>query len=198
VIGRVIRAAPKRDTFVTARSYILAMKTTALAAAVLLASSLAFGQSMMKSSTGSGGTGSMMKSGAASGGTGSMTLTNTPTADPAVGAELRAAPSTGHKVLYTDLAAAKALAAKGPTVLFFAADWCPYCQADLKDINANGRKLKDITIVVVDYDKERELERTYGVTVQDTFVQIDGSGARLSAWNSGGVDGILARTQRAG
>jgi thiol-disulfide isomerase/thioredoxin len=194
----VTRPETIRDTFVTARSYILAMKTTALTAAVLLVSALAFGQSMMKSATGSGGTGSMMEAATGSGGTGTMMLSNAPMADPKVGAQLRAAMSTGHKVPYTDLAAAEALASKVPTVLFFAADWCPYCQADFKDINANGSRLGNITIVVVDYDKERELEKTYGVTVQDTFVQIDSTGARLTAWNSGGVDGILSRTKRMG
>lgn len=182
----------------TAPSYILAMKTTAIAAVALLVSALAFGQSMMKTATGSGGTGSMMEAATGSGGTGSMMLSNSAMADPHVGAELRAAMSTGHKVLYTDLAAAETLAAKVPTVLFFAADWCPYCQADFKDINANGSRLGDITVVVVDYDKERQLERMYAVTAQDTFVQIDPSGAKLAAWNSGGVDGILARTKRDG
>ena len=182
----MIRPRRIRDTFVTARSYILGMKTMGIAAAALLAASaLTFGQSMMKSAAGAGGTGSMMRSAME-------------TADPNVGAAFRAAPSTGRKILYTDLAAAEALAAKGPTVLFFAADWCPYCQADLKDINAQGSRLGAITIVVVDYDKERQLEKMYGVTVQDTFVQIDSAGARLAAWNSGGVDGILARTKRTG
>jgi thiol-disulfide isomerase/thioredoxin len=158
------------------------MKSMLFGIALLSIGSLAFGQSMMQSATKAGGTGSMMSS-------------NTMTADPKVGAELRTAKSTGRKVIYTDIEAAKALAAKAPTVLFFAADWCPYCQADFKEINANGSRLGDITIVVVDYDKERELERTYGVTVQDTFVQIDAKGARLAAWNSGGVDGILAHVK---
>jgi thiol-disulfide isomerase/thioredoxin len=117
-------------------------------------------------------------------------------ADPKVGSELRFAMSTGRKVIFTDIETAKKLAAKMPTVLFFDADWCPYCQADLKDINANGSRLGDITIVVVNYDAERELEKTYGVTVQDTFVQIDSKGARLAAWNGGGVDGILSRVKR--
>ena len=49
---------------------------------------------------------------------------------------------------------------------------------------------------MVDYDKERKLEKTYAVTVQDTFVQIDAAGTRLTAWNSGGVDGILAHVKR--
>jgi len=159
------------------------MKAFLLAVIALSISTMAFGQSMMKSAAGAGGTGSMMSS-------------NTLTADPKIGSELRFAKSTGRKVFYTDIEAAKALAAKSPTVLFFAADWCPYCQADFKDINANGSRLGDITIVVVDYDKERELERTYAVTVQDTFVQIDAKGARLVAWNGGGVDGIMARVKR--
>ena len=53
-----------------------------------------------------------------------------------------------------------------------------------------------ITIVVVDYDKERSSKRTYGVTVQDTFVQIDAKGTSSAAWNGGGVDGILTRVKR--
>jgi thiol-disulfide isomerase/thioredoxin len=225
----VISSPRVRDTFVTGRSYILAMKTMAITIAVLFASAsgpLAFGQTMMQGSGGSssGGTGTMMEANTGSGGTGTMMQANTgsadangmmqaapgsggasttmmsskPMADPKVGAELRAAPGTGRKIIYSTLAAAEALAAKAPTVLFFAADWCPYCQADLKDINAHGERLGDIAIVVVDYDKERQLEKMYGVTVQDTFVQIDSMGAKLAAWNSGGVDGILARTKREG
>jgi thiol-disulfide isomerase/thioredoxin len=159
------------------------MKTFLLAAMVIAISTAAFGQSMMKSAAGAGGTGSMMSS-------------NTLADDPKIGAGLRVAASTGHKVIYTDIEAAKALAAKGPTVLVFAADWCPICQADLKDINANGSRLGDITIVVVDYDKERELEKTYGVIVQHTYVQIDAKGTKLTAWNGGGVDGILAHLKR--
>jgi thiol-disulfide isomerase/thioredoxin len=138
----------------------------------------------------------MMKSAAGAGGTGSMMLSSTASADPKVGSELRFAKSTGNKVIYTDLEAAKALAAKGPTVLFFAADWCPTCQADLKDINANGSRLGNITIVVVDYDKERQLEKAFGITVQNTYVQIDATGSKLAGWNGGGVDGILARVKR--
>lgn len=149
--------------------------------ACLLLAGAAFGQSMMGTTTQAGDASSMMTSA---------------TADPKVGAELRAAKSTGRKVLFTTLDAARALSAQGPVVLFFAADWCPYCQQDMRDINANGSRLRDITVVVLDYDTEKAVKRTYGVTVQDTFVQIDASGMKLAAWNGGGVDGILARTVR--
>ena len=141
---------------------------------------VAFSQSMMKTAGSSGGTGSMMSSNAA-------------TADPAVGSALRMAASAAHKVPYTSLTAAEALASQSPVVLFFAADWCPYCQSDMKDINTNGGRLGTVTIVVVDYDKEKALETQFGVTVQDTFVQIDARGMKLGAWNGGGVDMILKR-----
>jgi thiol-disulfide isomerase/thioredoxin len=114
------------------------------------------------------------------------------TADPKMGHELRYATSTGKKVIFTDLIDAEMIAEKNPTVLFFAADWCPYCQADLKDINANGSRLKNIAVVVLDYDKTGALKTKYGVTAQDTFVQIDAAGKKLAVWNGGGVDGILS------
>jgi thiol-disulfide isomerase/thioredoxin len=117
-------------------------------------------------------------------------------ADTKIGSELRFAPSTGSKVIFTSEAEAHALAEKGPTVLFFAADWCPYCQADLRDINAHGDRMKDITIVVVDYDRAAGLKNKYAVTAQDTFVQIDARGGELAVWNGGGVDGILAHVVR--
>jgi thiol-disulfide isomerase/thioredoxin len=118
-------------------------------------------------------------------------------ADPMVGSQLRMAMSTGMKSSYSSLAAAEGLAMKGPTVLFFAADWCPSCQADLKDINANGSRLGAVNVVVVDYDKSADLKARYGVTVQDSFVQIDAMGARLAIWNGGGVDGILRNVKQA-
>ncbi|HUX13359.1 MAG TPA: thioredoxin family protein [Spirochaetia bacterium] len=126
-----------------------------------------------------------------------MSAPDTMSADPKVGSMLRFAPSAAHKVIFTDLKTAESFAANGPTLLFFAADWCPYCQADLRDINQNGAMLsRDITVVVVNYDKESSLKAKYGVTQQDTYVQIDTMGNRLTAWNSGGVDVINKRVVR--
>ena len=117
-------------------------------------------------------------------------------ADVRMGMQLRAAMSSGMKVTYKDLMSAEKLAGSGPTVLFFAADWCPYCQADLKDINMNGSRLGGITVVVVDYDKAADLKKKYAVTEQDTFVQIGPMGEKLAAWNGGGVTGILDKVQK--
>lgn len=162
------------------------MKRISVLFLLLTAAALSFGQSMMMSTNNSKGSATTMMS------------ANPMKADPVVGNELRYAKSSGTKVIFTTLEAAEALAAKQPTVLFFAADWCPYCQADLKDINANGNQLGDVAIVVADYDRAAELKAKYGITVQDTFVQIDASGGQKAIWRSGGegVDGILSHIAR--
>ena len=103
---------------------------------------------------------------------------------------------TSHEVAYTDLAAARRLAEKGPTVLLFAADWDAGSRTDLADISANGARLADVTVVVADYDKAADLKARYGIAHQDTYVQIDSSGKPLAAWSGGGVEGILAHVAR--
>jgi thiol-disulfide isomerase/thioredoxin len=155
----------------------------AIVIVMMAAGTALFGQSMMSSSSPSGDASSMMSANALPGG--DMTA-----------AELRAAKGTGGKVLFTDLAAAQALAQKGPVVLFFAADWCPTCIEAMKDINANGARLSGVTVVVVDYDKEKDLKKLYRVTAQHTFVQINAKGEKLVAWNGGGVDVIVKRVTR--
>lgn len=102
----------------------------------------------------------------------------------------------GGKISFTDMDTARALAAKGPVVLFFYADWCPTCQIAMKNIDENGKKLGVITVVVVNYDKAHDLRGKYLVSYQHTFVQIDEHGNKLAIWNGGGVDGILKNTIR--
>lgn len=81
-------------------------------------------------------------------------------------------------------------------VLFFAAlAWCPSCQAADKDFKANLDKLpKDVTVLIVNYDIEKELKSKYAITMQDTFVQVDSKGQEITRWNGGGrgVDSLLA------
>jgi thiol-disulfide isomerase/thioredoxin len=187
------------------RAYLLAVLLVG-AAAISFAQNTMMGTSssnagasdMMSPNTSNNSATEMMGTSTSGGGTDSMMSAKPMTADPAVGHELRFAPSTGTKVTFTTLAAAEALAAKQPTVLFFAADWCPYCQADLKDINANGGKLGNVAIVVANYDTAKKLKAMYGITVQDTFVQIDAAGKQMAIWNGGGagVDGILGHIVR--
>lgn len=183
------------------KRYVIVFSLVFAGFTVVLAQSMMTGSSSMTGA--SGKTGSSSMSGSSGGEENSMmapaesspgtTMNSTGMkADPRVGNELRYAMSSGNKVIFTSLTAAEGIAAKGPAVLFFAADWCPYCQADLKDINANGSRLGNATIIVLNYDKVSDLKTVYGITVQDTFVQIDASGRKLAVWNGGGVDGILS------
>ena len=102
-----------------------------------------------------------------------------------------------NKVLFTDLEAAQMLAAEGPTVLFFAADWCPTCQAAMKELDSEAARLGDITVVVVNYDRASDLKRKYGISYQHTYVQIDAEGNKIALWNGGGIDGVLKNVVRA-
>jgi thiol-disulfide isomerase/thioredoxin len=104
--------------------------------------------------------------------------------------------SSGGKATFTSLEDAKARAAKGPAVLMFAADWCPTCQAALTEITKREAELGDVSVVVVDYDHSRDLQKMYGVTYRHTFVQIDAAGAKVASWNGGGVDEVLRRVKR--
>ena len=164
----------------------LSLVLPAALTAFILSAAFSFGQNSMMSTNNSNGNATTMMS------------ANPMKADPKIGNQLRYAPSSGSKVIFTTLEAAEALAAKHPTVLFFAADWCPYCQADLRDINANGDRLGDVRIVVANYDTATALKAKYGITAQDTFVQIDAAGAQKAIWNGGGdgVDGILSHLAR--
>jgi len=102
-----------------------------------------------------------------------------------------------NKVLFTDLKAAQMLAAEGPTVLFFSADWCPTCQAAMKELDGEAARLGDITVVVVNYDRASDLKRKYGISYQHTYVQIDAEGNKIALWSGGGIDGVLKNVVRA-
>jgi thioredoxin 1 len=82
----------------------------------------------------------------------------------------------------------------GAVVLFFAASWCPTCQAADESLTRAGVP-DGLTVVKVDYDEETDLKRRYGVTVQHTFVQVDTDGNQLAKF-AGSVTGedILGET----
>lgn len=82
----------------------------------------------------------------------------------------------------------------GDVVLFFAATWCPTCQASVASLDEDGVPA-GLTVVRVDYDSQTELKKQYGVTVQHTYVQVDESGNPVAKW-TGSVSGedIAAKT----
>lgn len=63
-------------------------------------------------------------------------------------------------------------AAGKPVAVVFHADWCPTCRAQapiLKDL-AQTPELKPVTLYVANYDTEKALKKSLGVTQQSTIV----------------------------
>lgn len=114
--------------------------------------------------------------------------------NPATSAEVNA-----RYLDYSEADFANAVENDGKAVLFFAAlAWCPSCQAADKDITSNFNQIpKDVTILKVDYDTAKEMKNKYGITMQDTFVQVDENGEEITRWNSGGqgVQALLANAR---
>jgi len=60
--------------------------------------------------------------------------------------------------------------------LHFHADWCPTCRAQEKVFNSwKGDAAVPGTLLIVNYDKERELKRQLGVRTQSTVIVYKGS-----------------------
>lgn len=74
-----------------------------------------------------------------------------------------------------DTLAAKLKAGESVT-LHFHADWCPTCRAQDKVLNSwKGDASVPGTLLLVDYDKERELKRQLGVRTQSTLIAYKGA-----------------------
>lgn len=87
-------------------------------------------------------------------------------------------------VAFTTEKAAQSLAAQGTVVYYFAATWCPDCQATYRDLQANFTKLpKGFHLVFVNYDKSADLKKKYGVTYQHTFVLVGPAGEKKKVWS---------------
>ena len=87
-------------------------------------------------------------------------------------------------VAFTTEALARSLAKTQTVVYYFAATWCPDCQATYRDLKVNFTRLPaNLTLVFVNYDKANELKKKYGITVQHTFVVIGPSGEKKKVFN---------------
>lgn len=63
-----------------------------------------------------------------------------------------------------------------PVALHFHASWCSTCRAQERAFQGmkDAPELKDVTLLVVDYDKERPLRKTLNVRNQSTVIVYKG------------------------
>lgn len=120
----------------------------------------------------------------------------------AIGEQVNLAPSDTPKSIaeggvylpYTPTAMAQA---SGNIVLFFYASWSPASIATNKDITDKRDMLtKDITILRVNYDDADDMKQQYGITEQQTYVQVTNTGELIKKWRGANtVEDILKQVQ---
>ncbi len=115
-----------------------------------------------------------------------------PPAETGQGGTMMAAPAS-RIIPFTDLSTARLLAARAPTVFFFQDSGCQSCQAAIRELQAGARRLGEVVVIVVDYDRAAELKRLYGVSARHTWVRIDAEGRKVAAWSGGGLEELLRR-----
>lgn len=69
----------------------------------------------------------------------------------------------------------QAQAGDQPVALHFHADWCPTCRAQEKVLRSlQSEPGLDLTVMVVQYDTEKDLKKRFNVRAQSTFVVLRG------------------------
>lgn len=77
---------------------------------------------------------------------------------------------------YSDAALAAAQGAGKPVAVHFHAEWCPTCKQQEKALGSlTSEPGLDLTVLVADYDKEKDLRKRLNVRSQSVFVVFRGA-----------------------
>ena len=94
---------------------------------------------------------------------------------------------------YSAQALATAQQAGKPVAVHFHADWCPTCKQQEKAIaQLKTEPDLDITLLVADYDQEKDLRKTMKVRMQSTLVVFKGSEEKARLAGDTAADKIRA------
>ena len=91
------------------------------------------------------------------------------------------------------------LAAGKPIAVVFHADWCPTCRAQaplLKDL-AQTPDLKSVTLYIANFDTEKALKKSLGVTRQSTIVVFKNGKESARSTGDTQADSLAALLRRA-
>ena len=92
---------------------------------------------------------------------------------------------------YTADALAAAEKAGQPVAVFFHADWCPTCRAQDQVLQSlKAEKGLDLTVLVANYDTEKDLKRRFKINSQSTFVVLKGTKETARLVGDTSADGI--------
>ena len=77
---------------------------------------------------------------------------------------------------YDKAAFEKSLAEGKPVIVDFHADWCPTCKTQKPIVQELMRdpSMKEVTLFMADFDKEKDLKKALRVSQQSTFVVFKG------------------------
>ena len=99
---------------------------------------------------------------------------------------------------YTAAALAQAQTANQPVALHFHADWCPTCRAQEKVLQSlKSDPALDLTVLVANYDTEKDLKRRFNVRAQSTLVVLHGAKESARLVGETGAAPIRAALQSA-
>lgn len=96
---------------------------------------------------------------------------------------------------YSAAALAQAQKAGQPVALHFHADWCPTCRAQEKVLQGLAAEPGlNLTVLVANYDTEKELKRRFNIRAQSTLVVLNGDKETyrvVGDTSAGGIRGAL-------
>ncbi len=85
-----------------------------------------------------------------------------------------------------------------PLAIHFHADWCPTCRAQDKTLQGlKEEKDLNITVLIADYDGEKELKRRFNVNSQSTLIVLKGKQEAARIVGDSSADGLRAALKAA-